>query len=444
MPSHPALAQILRELEQHQDAPRIKKLLIYTAENRWESDPRLLDQRQLGPLIDKLYSKLPSPAHLLEALTTAVSSLSRPAAYSLIATEIVTKLSPLYEEVNEATHIVAMPPPAAPATKVAAQVMEYVASQLEQHREAIRIKKLLFALCYQRWENDFQVLGQVSFLELLQQIKMRYVTKTQFAGTIQNLIASLNNQSTYGQLGDVILHAIRPLYESTDERTGLTRPTFPPMAIAPPEYPPDGVAYQGSMTRHTRRNQEVIFGQSQAHLETDPATAGNPKSRGLTPDKSTQVPAHLRPDKSTHIPTNPNTANAAGVSKAPPAEVPPAEAPPAEVSPSRPKHFMDDLDIYQLKLEVMKYANPLRAKILLFSFVHHPFDLTGQDWSMLRSCDFDDLLCKATGKSTSVVELEIQLSAIAQSLFESEEHLQATSAIIQAINLLQNAVRSSL
>lgn len=424
MPSHPALAQILRELEQHQDAPRIKKLLIYTAENRWESDPRLLEQRQLGPIIDKLYNQLPSPAHLLEALTTAVTALSRPAAYSLIATEIVAKLSPLYEEIGDATHIVAMPPPTAPATKVAAQVIEYVASQLEQHREAIRIKKLLFALCYQRWENDFHVLGQVSFLELLQQIKIRYVAKTQFAGTIQHLIASLNNQSTYGQLGDVILHAIRPLYESTDERTGLTRPTFPPVAIAAPEFPPDGVTYKGSMTRNnTRRHQDEIFGQSQAHLETDPATAGNPKSRDLTPNQSNPVP------------TNPENSNIAEASHVPTAPVP----------PSRPQHFMDDLNIYQLKLEVMKYANPLRAKILLFSFVHHPFDLTGQDWSMLRSCDFDDLLRKATDKSASIVELEIQLSAIAQSLFESEEHLQATSAIIQSINLLQqNAVKAPL
>ncbi|NJN73005.1 MAG: hypothetical protein HC799_09465 [Limnothrix sp. RL_2_0] len=416
MPSHPALARILWELEQHQDAPRIKKLLIYTAENRWESDPQILDRYQLGQLVDKLYTQLPSPAHLLEALTTAVSTLSRPAAYSLIATEIVAKLSPLYEDFNEATHIVTIPPPAAPAAKVAAQVIEYVASQLEQHREAIRIKKLLFALCYQRWENDFQVLGQVSFLELLQQVKIRYITKIQFAGTLQHLIASLNNQTIYGQLGDAIVQAIRPLYESTDEGTGLTRPTFPPVAIASPNPPNDDIGNHSSMPR---RSKESIFGQSQAHLETDPATAGNPKSRGLAPNATPGIP------------TNPSVAEA-------------SIAAPGETAPSQAPHFMDALDIYHLKLEVMKYANPLRAKILLFSFVHHPFDLTGQDWSMLRSCDFDDLLRHATGKSASVVDLEIQLSAIAQSMLESEEHLQATSAIIQAINLLQNAVRSPL
>ena len=79
------------------------------------------------------------------------------------------------------------------------------------------------------------------------------------------------------------------------------------------------------------------------------------------------------------------------------------------------------------------------AKILLFSAVHHMFDLSGQDWSLLRTCDFDDLLQAALLGSPTVIALEIRLSAIAQALFEPKEHLQATSALIQAIKLLSQS-----
>ncbi|MGB2925856.1 MAG: hypothetical protein WBB82_11200 [Limnothrix sp.] len=425
MISHPSLSQILWELEQHQDAARIKKLLIYTSENRWESDPQSLEQRSLEQIVSQIYLQLPSAAHLLEALTTAVSTLSRPAAYSFIATEIVTKLSPLYDEPDEATHIVATPPPIAPAAQVSGQVIEYVSYILERHREAIRIKKLLFALCYQRWENDFQVLGQISFTGLLQKLKGHYATKTAFESTLQQLIASLNHQVTYSQIGADIIESIRPMYESTDERTGITRPTFPPIEVAAPDSPPTGTLYKGSMVRGNKASS--VLGHSQAHLITDPATAGNPKSRGFT---TVNPPASVAAQyKQTMTDRQEEEATKIAGDRRP-------------TEPKKVSHFMDDLDIYQLKLEIMKYTNPLRVKILLFSIVHHPFDLSGQDWSMLRACDFDILLRKVTDKAPSITELEIKLSAIAQSLFEPNEHLQATSAIVQSINLLQNAVKS--
>lgn len=111
---------------------------------------------------------------------------------------------------------------------------------------------------------------------------------------------------------------------------------------------------------------------------------------------------------------------------------------PAPAPVPKKKHFAAALNIYELKLEVMKYANPLRTKILLFSVVHHPFDLSGKDWSMLRTCDFDELLSEVLRDASSLKALEIKLSAIARSLFDANEHLQAAGAIVQAVTTFTN------
>ncbi len=88
-------------------------------------------------------------------------------------------------------------------------------------------------------------------------------------------------------------------------------------------------------------------------------------------------------------------------------------------------------DSFAVRAEVMKYANPLRAKVLLFALLDHPFTDSEADHIQLRAKELDQLLGLAFQKFTTLAELETHLIQIAQT--EHEDSLQAAYAIIRAL-----------
>jgi len=96
-------------------------------------------------------------------------------------------------------------------------------------------------------------------------------------------------------------------------------------------------------------------------------------------------------------------------------------------------------DPFELRLEIMKYTNPLRVKILLFSFLKHKFDMSDQDWLLVKSCELDNLLKNTFYACETILDLELKLHKIAKTLPEPNEYTQAANAIIQAMKPLYTA-----
>ncbi len=90
-------------------------------------------------------------------------------------------------------------------------------------------------------------------------------------------------------------------------------------------------------------------------------------------------------------------------------------------------------DKFDLRLEVMNYTNPLRAKILLFSTLNYPFDFSNQDWSSLKAQELDDLLKKLFRTCKTLTDLESQLYNTASILNDPDENTKAANAIIQSL-----------
>ncbi|MEB3225955.1 MAG: hypothetical protein VKJ86_09145 [Synechococcus sp.] len=417
-----SLKAMIGALEQHPDAQRIKKLLIYTAVNRWESDTQLIDRLSLERIVQKNLDQFSTLKELQRALSNSVSTLSRPATYGRLANDILNHLSAFYEDQEPSTGILA--PPSQTKKSITEIHLEVAVQTLEEHRENIRIKKLLYALCFQRWENNFQILDAQTLTALLQQLVKQYPSRQRFETVLRKLVSLLNRQQTYHQIAEIILEAITPLYQGVDAATGLTQPTNDPeppaleVPTAPPSPPrpaPEAIDYKQTMA---------------FNMDELPLVAPSPQAAAPEPNYK-QTMAFNFGDQ------NPQTMVLNAVPPLPLPDLPPKPEPPKQ-------HFAANLNIYELKLEVMKYANPLRTKILLFSAVHHPFDLSGKDWSMLRTCDFDELLSKVLRDASSPKALDIKLSAIARSLFDANEHLQAAAAITQAIKLLTSPPSADL
>jgi hypothetical protein len=90
-------------------------------------------------------------------------------------------------------------------------------------------------------------------------------------------------------------------------------------------------------------------------------------------------------------------------------------------------------DPFEIRLEIFQYANPLRAKILIFSLLFHPWDRSGQDWSTLRSYTLEDLLKQLIQSGKSLQDIEVQLYNIAQTQMDTDANVQTASILVQTL-----------
>ncbi|HEY9849241.1 MAG TPA: hypothetical protein V6D28_07265 [Leptolyngbyaceae cyanobacterium] len=90
-------------------------------------------------------------------------------------------------------------------------------------------------------------------------------------------------------------------------------------------------------------------------------------------------------------------------------------------------------DLFEMRLEIMRYTNPLRAKILIFSTLYQQLDINEKDLLIIRAHELDDLLLKLFYFCQTITEMDARLSSTARCLFEADENYQAASAIVQAM-----------
>ncbi|MBD2187424.1 serine/threonine-protein kinase [Pseudanabaena mucicola] len=90
-------------------------------------------------------------------------------------------------------------------------------------------------------------------------------------------------------------------------------------------------------------------------------------------------------------------------------------------------------NLFDLRLELMRFTNAMRAKILLFSILYYPFDCDRDNWHDLRRHTLDDLIRQLFYSYASIDKAESAIRQILRSLNDSNAYEQAASYIIQAI-----------
>ncbi len=92
----PPYAETGVALEQEQNLLRIKKLMFYLCERRWENNAAALNNLNTESLVRQLHQMAPAAAQLEAALEAVVKSLSKPAEYQAIAHTILRRMASLY------------------------------------------------------------------------------------------------------------------------------------------------------------------------------------------------------------------------------------------------------------------------------------------------------------------------------------------------------------
>ncbi|MDJ1167807.1 hypothetical protein PMG71_00020 [Roseofilum sp. BLCC_M154] len=135
----------------------------------------------------------------------------------------------------------------------------------------------------------------------------------------------------------------------------------------------------------------------------------------------------------------PDTEEATQVYAAPPTHITLAshQPPPSSntvVDPPVNYQIRTGYDSFNLRLELMRYTNPLRAKILLFSALHQKSRLEEQDWVKLKAENLDSLLYTIYEQCETLEKLTTCLCSTANNAEdEPSECNQAAGAIIQCM-----------
>jgi len=90
-------------------------------------------------------------------------------------------------------------------------------------------------------------------------------------------------------------------------------------------------------------------------------------------------------------------------------------------------------DPFELRIELMKYTNPLMAKILIYSLLYEPFDFRTSDWQQLREFDLDSLIQTLYSQYRHYAELGTCLQSMADQLPDPELTVQAAGTLLRIL-----------
>ncbi|MBE9138773.1 adenylate/guanylate cyclase domain-containing protein [Nodosilinea sp. LEGE 07088] len=377
MTTEALLANALRNLSTHTHSLRIKKLVFATYQKAWENDPAVLDQFDLRSLLLSLRDRYPTLPELEEQLHQVVAGLNRQDIYSEMAAVVVKQLQLWYGRslfqnpettTDESTQL---------TVKSIEERCQTTAEQLDQGSDALRIRKLIYCLCYNSWENDPGYLQELYLPGLIQQTLTVAPKLQDLRYRLGRIVKHLNRKKQYARLAKLILESLHSLYQSQPE-----------------ELPPDATAL------------------SDATALADPSGPSGPSAES----NHTTLTSLAQPESSVDLTTLHGTLSN------------PLSSDPED---GRPRH--ERTALFDLRSDILQYANPLRAKILLYSCLNGPFGYTNQDWASLSRRTLDDLLQQTFDYCPTYADLDSKLTIIAHCLGRVGDGGQVASTITQAM-----------
>ncbi|MFN7198139.1 MAG: hypothetical protein ACK5UL_00575 [bacterium] len=379
---------VVRYLDSHEEKLRIKKLIFYICKKYWENDPNTLDGVAMEDLVKELVQLKTSKEQLTFSVYKLVKSLNRPEVYAGVATVIIEQISKLYSNIAAAydTQLSPLEPAVNPRfTAVNNAVnngednsLRQVVNSLGNHLETERMQKLMFAACKNRWENDLSVINNYGLKNIILELRQNNPNFLSLRETLNQVAENINKKALYLSLAEIILTQLELLYDTNND-----------------------------YKEEDNESKSQIFNDQMVHLNDDCDSSAKTSSFSSSRSKPVDFASSTM-------------------------ELPFAE--PAFLN-NNPSNYpqISDYDPFEIRLEILRYANPLRAKILIFSLLFYPWDQNSQDWLTLRSYTLEDLLQKLIESGKSLKDIEIQLYHIAQTQMDRDANLQTAGILVQAL-----------
>ncbi len=378
--------EVVQQLENHPESLRIKKLIFCICKKYWENDTNILNTVPLDDLIQELIQVKPNSEQLTFSVYKLVKTLNRPRVYAPVGKFIIEQVGLLYsntkvtEEDTELLPVEVEERKLNPNTEL---LIDQVVANLANNTEQSRIKKLIFAACKNKWENNTAIIDKYGLKNLILELRQVNLSKNELRQAFNRIVDNINKKGLYLAIAKVILGHMEILYDTNVEFEEDKKEQEEPTQIYDTQIVP----------LDKRQNQSPNITPRQYRESNALATS----IVEFNPD---ELRREIEQNQTVNIPF--------------------------------PVQRIE-YDAFETRLQIVQFTNPLRAKILLFSIVLHPWDESGQDWSTLRSYTLEDLLDQIIQSGKPIKEIESRLQALAKKQKDVESSLQTASVIVQAI-----------
>ncbi len=260
-------------------------------------------------------------------------------------------------------------------------LLQKVAKDLDQHENSLRIKKVIVCVCIKVWENDKNKLDFFRFEDLIKEVRTKNPSLESLKVALYNVVKTLNKPQEYALIAKIIYSSLMPLYPEAQRAASVTSGKTAPLTFGRSASPTS----EKSGSLNSERN---TAGSSLKNLEQ------KQQSKPKAGFNSNQIKASV--------------------------------------------------DSFALRLEIMNYTNPLRAKIVLFSTLYHPFDFSNQDWLNIKAHELDDLLIKVFTVWSNFPDFEYQIINVSMNMQQSDENTKAANVIVRCLKPLYKTLEVSL
>jgi class 3 adenylate cyclase len=341
-----------------------------------------------------------------------------------------------------------------------------VAQELSHTEYPDRVRKLLLFAARNTWESNSERLRSLVLPDLLAELLAIASTPQQLHTLLYDIVNRLNKKAEYLKIAEIILHEVEPLYPHTG-----SQPPNPYLEIAQRlENSDQGtrikklllwtcrLVWENDRLKLTQLKLEELLPElmqlaptlEQLKLILDKSANSLNKAAEYTQlaEMILEQVASLYPpsDPSPPAPQQVTTWSPIQAEPAPPVEpveeaalptiaqtppqvgaVPPAPSLSEDVKKS-PKPSCDPFD---LRVELMRHANPLRAKLLMLSALHHQPIKEDMTFSGVAQNQLDDLIQSILQNYATADELTVGLTETALSMTGDggDEYVQVAEAI---------------
>jgi hypothetical protein len=285
-------------------------------------------------------------------------------------------------------------------------LLRQVVNYLNKHQESIRIKKMLYCLCTNRWEKDTDYLNSIDPQYLVEQIVREYNTLDQLKLLLQKLITTVNKPKHYIEIAKIIYLSIGQLYPEFHQEHSRKAPAAPP---------PEPTQTYTSDDVPSSLQRAYAPEPTQAYTSADVPSS---LQRAYAPEPTKQFdelspPVEYNVDESAY-------------------ETCYEEEAPEQFSQDGSVQIAE-YDPFVLRQNVMSYTNPLRAKIILLVMLRPNSNYGNQSVAAMREYYLDDLLSEVMKTYPTVQELEENMSYAIEQLVEVEEYGKTATGLLQSL-----------
>ncbi len=392
-------AHVMQSLSQHREQRRMKKLLVCVCHNQWENNRSHLTALDWELLLDearRLMPTLPGLEHVLQAI---VNSLSKPVEYLKVAQELLEIVTPLYEQERpDETQFFGVTPE--PSTRVAEQ------RPVQPH----------YPLA------NGPINGPINGAISRPQVAPSQTGPTYPPSISANIRTSASQAQPLTRGGIVRNYAIQPERRNSD------------ISQNPPLHPSPNATVQSSMDEDNDGPPTGLFA---PQLPTSPMDQKYPPRalpRGEYADdaetETTCAIAQVVGSSAAHPMGEQGGANLYKDAQ----DWSEGESQVTSLGDSGMTHGEEvENDEFMLRLSLMRYANPLMSKVVIFSALYRLFRFSEQDWIELRHHSLARLIEELEERYPNLIDLEMKLCGVAEQLEVPEQAMQTVAALLKVL-----------